>query len=75
MAVARPLRHRDFDPGLMEQTELRRRLTARRLKRRHLALVLVAIVAGVMASISLVLDLPDTLPPRPSYLPPDLPTR
>jgi hypothetical protein len=59
----------------MEQTELRRRLTARRLKRRHLALVLVAIVAGAVTSITLVLDPPDTLPPRPSYLPPDLPAR
>ena len=41
-------------------------------KRRHLALVLLASIAGAAVSFSLALDPPDPPPPRTSYLPEDL---
>ncbi len=69
MAIGRAVLHRELGAG-SESVEWARAAWARRLWRwRHLALFLLALLAGATATVSLVTNPPEKPPITTSYLP------
>ena len=64
MAVGQVLPHRVFKPGLMTEAS-----PERRLELRHVALLLLAVIAAALACISLIAHPPTQAPLATSYLP------
>jgi hypothetical protein len=64
MALGRTLQHRFFKPGWMHGTD-----ASKRIPWRSVALICMAVMAGALATYSLIVDPADTSPAPTSYLP------